>query len=318
MTETAVLLLLLLAGGLQGQSLYGEDVACSAGDGERVEVAGITDTNPCISCYCHRGTKTCRDESKLCPSVKGCYSLKPRPANQCCRECADCAVNSTRVMGHGAREEDKCQDSQCWDGVVTRSKRSCSSCGKEAKEVEGQCCASCPSCRWQGESLQEGESRQDISQPCRRCTCSGGRLQCSLPSCPVLPCPLRLQMTPRGSCCPLCSRAHNSYFSPAGKCFFREKVYSPGQSFRLDPCTSCSCSSGLTVTCSRAADCQQPASRLTCTHRKTQYSHGQKWRVDQCTQCTCKLGRVDCSPAACPACPAGSQQVPAPGMDCHG
>ena len=313
----------LVAGVVQGQSLYGEDVKCNAGEGERVEVPGITDTDPCISCYCSRGTKTCQDERKLCPSVRGCYNLKPKVEGECCRECADCRLNSTTVLEHGklgpVGSLNVCEESQCWDGVLTRSQARCDvPCDNPTPPLPGQCCPSCGSCRWQGATLQEGETRRDATNSCRQCSCKAGRLSCTRPSCPVLPCPTRLQVTLRGDCCPSCSRLHSAnQLAPAsGKCFFREKLYSSGQSFAPNPCTTCSCSASLTVTCNLAPACKAAGARPSCTHRGTVYAHGDSWRVDSCTSCSCKLGKVDCSPAKCPACPPGSQQVPSPGWCC--
>ena len=314
-----LMVVLLVAGLATGQSLYGEDVKCSAGEGERVEVVGITDTNPCISCYCSRGTKTCRDESKLCPSVRGCYNLKPKVEGQCCRECADCPLNSTTVVEHGKLAPvtgvNVCEETQCWDGVVTKSQARCDvACDTPTPPLPGQCCPSCGTCRWQGVTLQEGETKRDTTNSCRQCSCKAGRLSCTKPSCPVLPCPPRLQVTMRGDCCPSCSRPHPSnQLAPEGKCFFREKLYSAGQSFAPNPCTTCSCSTSKTVTCNLAPACKAAGARPTCTHRGTDYAHGDSWRVDKCTSCSCKLGKVDCSPAKCPACPPGSQQVPSPG-----
>ena len=308
-----------MVAGVAGQSLYGEDVKCNAGEGERVEVAGITDRDPCISCYCRGGTKTCQDERKLCPSVRGCYNLKPKVEGQCCRECADCRLNSTSVLEHGklgpVGSLNVCEESQCWDGVLTKSQARCDvPCDAPTPPLPGQCCPSCGSCRWQGATLQEGETRRDATNSCRQCSCKAGRLSCTKPSCPVLPCPTRLQVTLRGNCCPSCSRLHSAnQLAPSGKCFFREKLYSSGQSFAPNPCTTCSCSSSLTVTCNLAPACKAAGARPSCTHRGTVYAHGDSWRVDSCTSCSCKLGKVDCSPAKCPACPQGSQQVPSPG-----
>jgi hypothetical protein len=319
------LFLLLMVVRAGAQSLTGEDVKCRPEqEGERVEVAGITDHSPCISCYCRQGTKVCRDESKRCPSVAGCYSLKPPRAGHCCRECADCRLNATVVLAHGqpATQEASCSPATCADGVITVSSRAqCgpAPCPAPGPPSPGHCCPSCPSCTLGGAALPEGEARPDPSDPCRQCSCSGGRLSCSRPACPVLPCPARLQVTARGACCPSCSRPHSSYFLPTGRCFFREKLYSPGQQFPAGPCTSCTCSAGLTVTCTvDTTTCKSEAFavRPSCTHRGAEHAHGETWKVDQCTSCSCKLGLVDCSPTACPACPAGSEQVAAPGECC--
>ena len=76
------LLLLLLSSSALAQ-LAGEYHKCDQTDGETVEVAGITNFDPCISCSCVGGRTKCQNRRRDCPAVSGCFTVTRRPG-ECC------------------------------------------------------------------------------------------------------------------------------------------------------------------------------------------------------------------------------------------
>ena len=300
--------------------LAGEYHRCHQRDGEAVEVAGITNFDPCISCSCVGGRTKCQNRRRHCEAVTGCFTQTRRPG-ECCAQCSPCRLNGTSLRSGERRRSSgqPCQLTQCHDGVLTQYRETCDpvlACDNPVI-VPGHCCPVClnTKCRLGGLDLPEGEVRTDPASPCRECRCEGGVLACSLKTCPVLACPLALQVTQPGHCCPLCSRKTQIRPDP-GRCFWRNKLYSAGASLYSDTCTSCSCSSSLTPTC--LSTCQ-PASRQSCHQAGRTFSHGDTWSPpgQPCSQCSCKAGRVSCSSSQrCPACPPGTEPVAQPGECC--
>jgi len=315
-----IFILLLFGVGLDfthGMLMQGEIPKCDKKDGENIDIPGITNFDPCIKCMCEGGKVVCDNKSKQCPSVKGCYTLKEKRPDQCCQECQGCAVNGT-ILNSGQEISDPsspCVVTMCFDGVITRHEQKCETeCENPSPPPPGQCCPVCNKCMWKGEMLKEGETRIDQHNSCKECTCTNGLLVCKRKTCPVLSCPTHHHITPKGKCCPQCSRKR-TFLKVDKKCFFRNELYDRGVNFQLDTCTSCKCSTSLTPTCSTTC---QAGERQSCQFEGVKYSHGQKWQManDKCTTCTCKLGATDCAPTECPACPAGSTPISQPGECC--
>jgi len=293
----------------------GEIPTCDKKDGENIDIPGIT-TNPCYKCMCTGGRVVCENKSKQCPSVVGCYTLKQKQHGQCCQECQGCAINGT-VLSSGqeiADNKNPCRVTKCFDGVITMQEEKCEVlCDNPAPPLAGQCCPRCEArCEVGGQVVREGETRTDPHNPCRECSCTGGDLSCKKRSCPVLSCPLMLQITPKGECCPQCSRTR-TFLKVDKKCFFRNKLYERGEKFQLDTCTSCFCSSSSTPTCSTTC---QAGERQGCMFEGRKYMHGDKWEHEKCSTCSCKQGSTSCTPTMCPTCPPGSQPVDQPGECC--
>ena len=105
MTIARLLARLLAAAWVLGPGLAqlaGEYHVCGGGEeGRGVEVPGITTADPCILCTCSRGRVVCQNKRRLCPSVKGCSNLAPRPPGECCDTCAGCSLNNSLSLKSG-------------------------------------------------------------------------------------------------------------------------------------------------------------------------------------------------------------------------
>lgn len=322
---------LLMMTDYQVAALHGSDVRCRGREGESVEVPGITTSNPCYTCRCVRGIVECEDARRRCPSLAGCYVLADKQPGECCQRCQACQLNSTTVVESGEVWRDTanpCITYCCHSGVVTRQQEECeaaAACAAPSPPGPGECCPTCPSCLHEGVRLREGETARVGTDPCRECSCRAGRLQCRRRACSVLACPVHLQSTPPGECCPQCSRRRPSppaLSSSAAKdkkwCLFRNKMYSVGEEFTPDTCTACSCSAELTTLCSRAG-CAPARAPAACEHEEISRPHGSQWSSSDCHSCHCDRGRVECTRTACPTCPPGTAPVaatPAAGECC--
>ena len=302
---------------LGGQSFpNGSNVRCWKREGEEVEIRGIT---PCYTCRCLNGIVQCEDTGRKCPSTEGCYAIAAKAAGQCCEKCAGCYVNGT-VVESGQTVVDPvnpCSTLTCFSGVLTQDKVQCDAgCGAPVAPGPGQCCPSCPRCYLNGHSLADGESASDPADPCRQCSCVQGSLVCQRKTCPVLPCPSKLHVTPPGQCCPQCSRARTPGRVSSDMCLFRNSVYRRGESFNPDPCTSCTCSRHLTPICSTAG-CAKAHAPPTCTGDDgTVHPHASTWNTANCRTCKCNAGVSECTASECPACPPGTSPVAQPGECC--
>merc|ERR1719483_214009 len=225
---------------------------------------------------CTGGKVVCEDKSKQCPSVKGCYTLKPKRADQCCQECQGCSVNGTILASDQkiSNPINPCLVTMCKDGVITRHEQKCETeCENPSPAPPGQCCPVCDKCMWKGDMIKEGETKTDEHNSCKECTCTNGLLVCTRKTCPVLSCPSYLHITPKGKCCPQCSRTR-TFLKVDKQCFFRNKLYDRGESFQPDTCTSCQCSSSLTPTCSNTCPAGE---RQSCQFEGVKYSNGERW-----------------------------------------
>ena len=307
-------------------ALHGSDVRCRGREGESVQVPGITTTNPCYTCRCVRGIVECEDARRRCPSLAGCHVLADKLPGECCQKCQSCRLNATAVAESGdswTEPGNACISYSCNSGVITRQQAECeaptAACSHPSPPAPGECCPSCPTCLHQGVRLREGETvRGGGTDPCRECQCRGGRLQCQRRACPVLPCPLHLQSTPAGECCPQCSRRRPLHGpEKEDKCLFRNKIYSIGEEFKPDTCTACSCSPELTSVCSRSG-CAPARAPAACEHEEITRPHGSQWSSSDCHSCRCERGRVECTRTPCPSCPPGTvpTAAAAPGECC--
>ena len=312
-----LLLLTTLPRLLSGQSFpAGSDYRCSWDkEGEEVEIRGIT---PCFSCRCLNGIVQCEDTGRKCPSTTGCYNVEDKAVDQCCEKCTGCSVNGT-VVESGRRWVDPanpCQQFTCFSGVLTTDKVQCdANCRNPVPPGPGQCCPSCPRCYLNGHSLQDGDTAPDPADPCRQCSCKQGHLVCQRKMCPVLPCPSKLHTTPPGQCCPQCSRARTPGRLPQDMCLFQNSVYRRGESFKPDPCTSCTCSKDLTPICTTTG-CQKAHAPPTCSMGGTKHPHLSTWTTKDCRTCKCNAGVSECEQSECPACPPGTSPIAQPGECC--
>ena len=320
-----VVLTILMAD--SGMSLHGSDVRCRGREGETVEVKGITTSNPCYTCRCVRGIVQCEDARRRCPSLVGCYVLADKQPGECCQRCAACRVNGTSVVESGSTWRDAtnpCLTHSCHSGVITSQKAECeapTACANPTPPGPGECCPTCPFCTHQGVRLREGETVRNGEDPCSECQCRDGQLTCQKRICPVLACPMQLQSSLPGECCPQCSRRRPPLYSPEKeeKCLFQNKMIAIGQEYKADTCTTCSCSAHLTVSCLRVGCVAAARAPPACEHEGMARPHGAQWSSSDCHSCRCERGRVECVRTACPECPPGTVPLAAaatPGECC--
>ena len=116
---------------------------------------------------------------------QGCHYVEaggPRsPCDQVCKSCSDPESGARRPSG---ATWGNCTSSHtCFSGVVTTSTVECPTpmCA-DPVTLPGQCCPSCPTkkgkaqCRRGLQPFAEGETKDDITDPCNECTCDKGHL----------------------------------------------------------------------------------------------------------------------------------------------
>lgn len=274
-SNSAFLAVLIVAAALVSQtagiSLKARDHRCGkAEEGKTVTVLIQKQTGLSVDCRCEKGIVTDCERPKSRRScteeLKGCHYVEPggphSPCDQVCKTCSDPESGARQPSGSSWGN---CTASHtCFSGVVTTSTVECPTpmCA-DPVTLPGQCCPSCPTkqgkaqCRRGLQPFAEGETKDDITDPCNECTCDKGHLTCVRRVCPVLPCEKRLQKVPKGKCCPECVRLHGS--NPVMKsmsthlCLFGKKVYRRGRpTSPVDTCTDCRCDTKtLQVICER-------------------------------------------------------------------
>ncbi|XP_026680163.1 kielin/chordin-like protein [Diaphorina citri] len=202
----------------------------------------------------------------------------------------------------------------------------------------GQCCPTCPGCRF-----VSGRNATLVEDSCLKCQCARGHLTCVKRACPVLACPTTFMEWRPGQCCPQCTghrnimeNADNSLLSTS--CTLGQEFHVSGQKFQLDRCTKCSCHNATSV-CSRETcpvlDC--PPDQIIpggpkkccstcptdvelpkyCTYngkiyqiiliQRCRFVSGRNATLveDSCLKCQCARGHLTCVKRACPvlACP---------------
>jgi len=135
----------------------------------------------------------------------------------------------------------------CVAGVLTRSQVQCYvPCKHPLPPKPGQCCPTCNSCSINGRVYRNGEEATLLGDPCVRCKCKDGTIECAKHSCPVLACPPSATYIEKGDCCPKCNGSQTRYL-PRGMCLLGNKIYRDKATFRLDACTNCTCDDTTSV-----------------------------------------------------------------------
>jgi hypothetical protein len=293
-------------------------------------------------------TNLSQDPKSCSAGLVGCHFTE-KGGGRCpivCKSCQD-ENGKKRSSGDAWRKngDDTCSVSTCFSGVVTSGAIECPAptCANPVT-LPGKCCPSCPGGCRRGPGLQdfaEGETKPDMTDPCNECSCKDGDLNCVRMVCPVLPCEARLQRTPKGKCCPECTRRHGAVHSKLGRnmCLFQSRVFRRGRKgWPADECTTCTCDWSLQVRCQRtncpamlkcpkekqvkrAGQCcpvcdgngeekALAAVRPTyCVNRGRKHADGSVWEGERCTSCSCEKGETRCRVAECPVlnCPIGSR-----------
>ncbi|XP_013412584.1 kielin/chordin-like protein isoform X2 [Lingula anatina] len=266
--------------------------------------------NPCSMCSCRNGLITCMQQMCQTPSCR--YPAKL--PGECCPTCNGCEYQgSVYSNGDIVPSGERCQSCRCRNGNVDCEPVQCPvvTCDNPVT-TSGQCCPVCEECRYQGKVYRNGQSFISAINPCLRCLCNDGQvncqelaIDCNAPCTHPAPVP--------GQCCPVCEN-----------CVYERRQYRDGQEFfprSNDPCFKCVCQRGSVITsrlqCPILTCADQvtppgqccPVCETACRYAGQEYQEGQQWTDsrDPCAICTCQNRRVTCSRKECPPgqCPHG-------------
>ncbi|XP_013870055.1 extracellular matrix organizing protein FRAS1 [Austrofundulus limnaeus] len=294
----------------------------------------------CQECTCYSDVPICRPihcPNPRCDFQRGEYLRIP--SNKCCPECVSPSHGSCRHEGVTYGHDSQWSPSPCSECVCSRGGVSCSAhtcpqptCSQDQTLFvpAGDCCPKCAgggeSCAWQGLVYRDGEEWEPSL--CSRCSCSGGRVRCSVVECQQVVCkPHENLVIQPGRCCPQCV---------SNPCLSAGHQHQHGEQWQKDDCTTCVCDGGQskchTHTC-RPVVCDQGLTRVrrpgrccdecvpargSCLYQDAVRYHGDVWNGTACEFCTCDRGQVLCRRAECGRvqCPQDSELVHLPGKCC--
>ncbi|XP_078582340.1 kielin/chordin-like protein isoform X1 [Branchiostoma floridae x Branchiostoma japonicum] len=255
----------------------------------------------CNQCRCSYGVVQCVREQ--CQPVN-CVDVEVPPGSCCpvCRGCVD-SYGQRHVSGAQFRSpEDRCQLCTCTEGSIVCRREACQVRCDNPVQRPGQCCALCDGCTYQGVEYRNG-APVDKQDPCTRCICQNGDINCQTVRCAATPC--ANPIVPPGECCPVC-----------GECTYDGQTYPSGETFVAprNPCLRCTCRRGeldcdrLDLECrpqctspGRLPDVCCPVCDI-CEYERRNYRNGARFRppgADVCTECSCLNGNVRCSVIEC-------------------
>uniref|UniRef100_H0V452 Kielin cysteine rich BMP regulator n=1 Tax=Cavia porcellus TaxID=10141 RepID=H0V452_CAVPO len=257
------------------------------GDGEAFS------PDACITCRCLEGAITCTQ--KPCP---GSPCLEP---GVCCPHCEPGSLaypDLQECPGSGfadCPEGETWHPGPCvfctWRGPSYLLHPCCPSPHLHPRRPRPGCCFLNGREHRSGEPVGSGD-------PCLRCHCANGSVQCEPLPCPPVPCrhPGRIS----GQCCPVCDG-----------CEYQGLQYQSQETFRLQEsglCVRCSCQAGE-VSCEEqecpVTPCAPSGSgpRLcpACVLDGEEFAEGVQWEPDgqPCTTCSCQDGVPICGPVLC-------------------
>ncbi|XP_013358713.1 PREDICTED: kielin/chordin-like protein [Chinchilla lanigera] len=271
-------------------------------------------SNPCLQCSCLRSLVRCVPVK--CPPSP-CPEPVLRPGH-CCPACQASGCTEGGIHRDHGQEwtaaGDPCRICQCLEGHIQCRQRECASlCPYPARPLPGTCCPVCDGCFLNGREHRSGEP-VGSGDPCSRCRCANGSVQCEPLPCPPVPCrhPGRIS----GQCCPVC-----------GGCEYQGHQYQSQETFSLQEsgrCVRCSCQAGE-VSCEEqecpVAPCAPSGSgpRLcpACVLDGEEFAEGVRWQPDgqPCMACSCQDGVPVCGPVLCSPPPCQHPSQP-PGACC--
>ncbi|XP_071356594.1 kielin/chordin-like protein isoform X2 [Trachinotus anak] len=262
-------------------------------------------TDTCRTCSCINGNVQCL--MRRCPPLP-CTNPSVLPGD-CCPQCpappSDC-VYEQRPYRHTEQfyhPTDNCRLCACTNGTVKCQRKPCpfAAC---SHPITQECCRTCEGCLYEGRERANGETWDDVSDPCGVCVCHEGSVQCERKRCPPSNCNHPVQR----QCCMSCDG-----------CMFHGKEYPDGTEFAddKDPCGVCYCYGGEVV-CTKQpcyGDCSHPFKppRQCCGECERCFYNGVVLTNGQsiadpgnpCSECTCQSGSVRCvkKPCAAAHCP---------------
>ncbi|XP_034443111.1 kielin/chordin-like protein isoform X2 [Hippoglossus hippoglossus] len=258
-------------------------------------------TDMCRTCSCINGNVQCL--KKRCPPLL-CSHPNVLPGD-CCPLCpappSDC-VFEQRTYRHTERfyhPTDNCRSCACTNGTVHCQRKPCpfTAC---SHPITQECCRTCEGCLHESRERANGETWDEVSDPCSACLCREGSVRCERKRCPPSNCNHPVQR----QCCMSCDG-----------CMFHGKEYPDGTEFPddQDPCSVCYCYGGEVV-CNKLpcyGDCSHPykppgqccAECERCFYNSVVLTNGQTIPDpgNLCSECTCQRGSVRCLKKTCPA-----------------
>eukprot|EP00058_Branchiostoma_floridae_P014451 XP_002599939.1 hypothetical protein BRAFLDRAFT_74063 [Branchiostoma floridae] len=254
----------------------------------------------CQLCTCTEGSIVCRREA----CQVRCDNPVQRPG-QCCASCDGCTYQGVEYRnGAPVDKQDPCTRCICQNGdIICNTVRCAATPCANPIVPPGECCPVCGECTYDGQTYPSGETFVAPRNPCLRCTCRRGELDCDR-----LDLECRPQCTSPGRlpdvCCPVCDI-----------CEYERRNYRNGARFRppgADVCTECSCLNG-NVRCSviecQPVNCANPTTKpdeccpacQACFVNGREYAEGQTFRSpnDPCADCVCTGGRAQCEKRSC-------------------
>ncbi|XP_053924793.1 von Willebrand factor C and EGF domain-containing protein isoform X2 [Cuculus canorus] len=156
--------------------------------------------DPCELCICQA------DGSVSCKRTD-CVETCPYPIlipGQCCPDCSAGCNYMGRIFYNNETFPsvlDPCLSCICLLGSVACSPVDCAIFCTYPFHPEGECCPVCNDCNYQGRKVVNGQTFIPEGQPCTRCTCQLGEVNCEQRSCPHS-CAEPTALPP--ACCPPC------------------------------------------------------------------------------------------------------------------
>ncbi|RXM30472.1 Kielin/chordin-like protein [Acipenser ruthenus] len=261
------------------------------------------DEDPCSTCVCTNGDPVCRVSP--CPRITCLHPTKMN--SDCCAVCDRCTYNQ-RIYNNGQDFIDPdrpCQNCRCQDGTVNCIPTVCSPVTCSRPEMKaGQCCPRCPDCMFENRVFVNGEEFPNPLNPCQRCVCYNGHVNCEDHTCPGATCTYPLP----GSCCK----------NNCNGCNYAGKEYPNGAEFPhpTDKCKDCHCINGNVQCLSKRCppllcsnpfltpgECcpQCPAPPAECLYAGLPYKHMERFYdpSEKCRSCICNNGTITCQRRPC-------------------
>ncbi|XP_072164791.1 kielin/chordin-like protein [Diadema setosum] len=265
-------------------------------------------SNECLDCVCQNQRVTC--EPRPCPPTQCSHPAQHH--SQCCPGCTDCEYDR-RYITNGQKfgnPLNHCESCSCLNGNILCERVRCPTVNCPNPVVlEGQCCAVCHECTYDGSVYQDGETFPSPDNPCVECTCSNGQVRCEPRPCP----PANCAYPSRDTCCAVCDGCYYNGANHDNEALF---VDSSGE------CRECQCINGdvtcTTPICAPLENCEleeTPPGKCcpvcsikkvyNCTFGDRTYREGDTFfnPINECQRCECTSGRVICHDAPCPEAP---------------